>query len=58
MDKKLFGKLVDSIREVNEVAAGRRKPSRTFRVDARRLKKDQRPGLPQVVGPLRRNRGI
>ncbi len=48
MDKKLFGKLVNSMREMNEVAAGRRKPSRTFKVDAHRLKNVQRLSLQEV----------
>jgi putative transcriptional regulator len=38
MDKKLFAKLVDSMKEMNEVAAGKRKPSRTFQVDASSVK--------------------
>jgi protein involved in temperature-dependent protein secretion len=38
MDKKLFAKLVDSMKEMNEVAAGKRKPSRTFKVDADSVK--------------------
>src|SRR5215475_315252 len=38
MDKKLFAKLVDSMKEMNEIAAGKRKPSRTFQVDAGSVK--------------------
>jgi putative transcriptional regulator len=38
MDKKLFAKLVDSMKEMNEIAAGKRKPSRTFQVDASSVK--------------------
>jgi putative transcriptional regulator len=38
MDKKLFTKLVDAMNEMNEVAAGKRKPSRKFQVDADSVK--------------------
>jgi putative transcriptional regulator len=38
MDKKLFAKLIDSMKEMNEVAAGKRKPSRTFQMDADSVK--------------------
>jgi len=38
MDKKLFAKLIDSLKEMNEVAAGKRKPSRTFQMDADSVK--------------------
>jgi putative transcriptional regulator len=38
MNKKLFAKLVDSMKEMNEIAAGKRKPSRTFQVDAGSVK--------------------
>jgi putative transcriptional regulator len=38
MDKKLFSKLVDSMKEMNEIAAGKRKPSRVFEVDATSVK--------------------
>jgi hypothetical protein len=32
MDKNLFGMLVGSMREMNNIAAGKRKPLRTFQV--------------------------
>jgi putative transcriptional regulator len=38
MDKKLFSKLVDSMKEMNEITAGKRKPSRVFEVDATSVK--------------------
>jgi putative transcriptional regulator len=39
MDKKLFAELVTSMEQMNEIAAGRRKPSRTFVVDAVKVKR-------------------
>ena len=62
MDKKLFKKLVRSMKEMKEIAAGRRKPSRVTQVDTRRVKAIQPPNLPQGgdervrLGAVRGNR--
>jgi putative transcriptional regulator len=38
MNKKLFGKLVESMRQMDEIARGKRAASREFRVDALSIK--------------------
>jgi putative transcriptional regulator len=38
MNKKLFGKLVESMTQMNEISRGDRKPSRQFEIDARTIK--------------------
>lgn len=35
MDKKLIAKLVESMQEMNDIDAGKRKPSRMFEVHSR-----------------------
>jgi putative transcriptional regulator len=54
MEKNLFGKLVESMREMNDVAAGKRKPSRTFQVDVSGVKKLTDPVYHMVVMSRRR----
>ena len=39
MDKKLFGDLVESMMQMNEIVQGKRAPSRRFVVDATSVKK-------------------
>jgi putative transcriptional regulator len=39
MDKKLFAQLVESMTQMNEIAHGRRAPSRRFRVEPVDIKK-------------------
>ncbi len=39
MDKKLFGELVESMKQMNEMVQGNRAPSRRFVVDATSVKK-------------------
>lgn len=38
MDKKLFGRLLESARQMNEISRGERAPSREFVIDAMRVK--------------------
>jgi putative transcriptional regulator len=39
MKKELFGRLVESMKQMNEIARGERAPSREFYVDASSIKK-------------------
>jgi len=43
MDKKLFGELVESMTQMNEIIRGERAPSREFHVTAHAVKKIQAP---------------
>jgi len=38
MNKKLFSELIESIEQMNEIVAGKRAPSRKFKVDAVAIK--------------------
>lgn len=38
MDKSLFKKLAQSVRQMDDIAKGRRRPSRTYEVDALAIK--------------------
>jgi putative transcriptional regulator len=38
MHKKLFGKFVESMTQMNEISRGGRRPSRQFEIDARTIK--------------------
>lgn len=38
MKKKLFGRLVESLNQMNEITRGERAPSREFNIDAARIK--------------------
>lgn len=38
MDKKLFGSLLESVEQADEIVAGKRAPSREFAVDATKVK--------------------
>lgn len=48
MDKALFERLTKSMTQMNEIAAGTRQPSRTFHIDAMKIKEiRQASGLSQ-----------
>ena len=48
MDKALFERLTQSIAQMNEIAEGQREPSRTFQIDAMKIKEiRQASGLSQ-----------
>jgi putative transcriptional regulator len=48
MDKKLFGKLVESMTQMDEIVRGERAPSREFHIDGLRVKAiRQKTGLSQ-----------
>lgn len=38
MNKKLFGELAESMKQMNEIVAGKRKPSRVFEVNTESIK--------------------
>lgn len=48
MDKALFERLTQSVAQMNEISGGKREPSRTFQIDAMKIKEiRQASGLSQ-----------